>query len=439
MEHLSELYRDHLNILKARAKEILSREKLAGLVIHSGQLHRQFLDDMDYPFKVNPHFKAWVPVVDNPNSWLVINGEDKPKLLFYKPQDFWHKVADVPDDYWTPHVDIQILTKAEQVAEYLPANLTEWAYIGEHLDVAEVLGLSARNPDAVMHYLHFHRATKTPYELACMREANRIAVLGHTAAKEAFFGGGSEYDIQLAYLTATAQGENDLPYGNIIGLNENASILHYMVQERKAPAQRHSFLIDAGASFAGYAADITRTYAFEKNPFHELIQAMNQLQLSVIDMMAPGIKYADMHLATHEKLASVLLAAGLAKGKSEDLLASGVTRAFFPHGLGHMIGLQVHDVGGFAQDDRGTHLAAPESHPFLRCTRTLEAGQVLTIEPGLYIIDSLLADLQPDAKAMVNWQMVDLFRPFGGIRIEDNVVVHADSVENMTRECGLVD
>ncbi|MGI2261313.1 Xaa-Pro dipeptidase [Shewanella sp. GXUN23E] len=440
MEHWSELYREHLARLNERAHEILTREKLAGMVIHSGQLHRQFLDDMDYPFKVNPHFKAWVPVVDNPNCWLVINGHTKPRLIFYKPKDFWHKVADVPQDYWTSHIDIQVLTKADQVAALLPPDLQDWAYIGEHLDVASVLGFGWRNPDAVMHFMHFHRTVKTPYEQACMRQANRIAVKGHVAAREAFFAGGSEYDIQLAYLAATSQGENDLPYGNIIGLNQHAAILHYMVQERKSPTLRHSMLIDAGAAYMGYAADITRTYAFEKNEFHDLIQAMDALQQEIIGMMTIGLSYVDLHLATHQKLAGVLLQSGLATGDEQALIAGGVTKAFFPHGLGHMLGLQVHDVGGFAQDERGTHLAAPEQHPFLRCTRQLAAGQVLTIEPGLYIIDSLLADLRNTGAAqLVNWQKVEATRPFGGIRIEDNVIVHESGIENMTRECGLVE
>jgi Xaa-Pro dipeptidase len=129
----------------------------------------------------------------------------------------------------------------------------------------------------------------------------------------------------------------------------------------------------------------------------------------------------------------------LANGTAEQLVAQGVTSAFFPHGLGHMLGLQVHDMGGYSHDERGTHIAAPEAHPFLRCTRVLAANQVLTIEPGLYIIDTLLNQLSATAKQAINWTTVDEMRPFGGIRIEDNVIVHQDRVENMTREFGLVD
>ena len=102
------------------------------------------------------------------------------------------------------------------------------------------------------------------------------------------------------------------------------------------------------------------------------------------------------------------------------------------------MGLQVHDVAGFMQDEKGTHLAAPTEHVFLRCTRTIEAGQVFTIEPGLYFIPSLLAKLKmTDLTKVINWGKVEAFMLYGGIRIEDNLIVHADHVENMTRNAGL--
>lgn len=156
MENLATLYPAHIIELNRRVAEITAREQLAGLVIHSGQPHRQFLDDLDYPFKVNPHFKAWLPVIDNPHCWLIVNGRDKPQLIFYRPVDFWHKVADLPEDFWTTEIEIKVLTKADKVADLLPGKLQEWAYIGEHLDVADVLGFGSRNPEAVMSYLHYY-------------------------------------------------------------------------------------------------------------------------------------------------------------------------------------------------------------------------------------------------------------------------------------------
>lgn len=440
MSVLAQLYPAHIATLQARTKAVLQREGLQALVIHSGQAKRQFLDDMDYPFKVNPHFKAWLPVIDNPNCWLLVNGEDKPKLIFYLPVDFWHKVPDAPADFWAEHFEIQLLSKANEVEHLLPYDKAQIAYIGENLEVARALGFSEFNPEGVLSYLHYHRAYKTAYEQQCLREANRIAVSGHRAAKDAFLHGDSEYEIQLAYLRATAQGENQLPYGNIIALNQNAAILHYTALEhqRFAAAHRHSFLIDAGASFHGYAADITRSYSANNDEFAELIAKINAITLDMAGSLKPGLKYSDLHDQTHQRIAQILADHQIVNLPAAEIYERDITSTFFPHGLGHHLGLQVHDVGGFMADERGTHVASHPRYPFLRCTRTIEANQVFTIEPGLYFIDSLLKQLNDSEHGQhVNWAKVEQMHKFGGIRIEDNVIVHQERNENMTRDLQL--
>lgn len=433
-----ELYAAHLFELQKRTKAVLARQNLDGLVIHSGQAKRQFLDDMDYPFKVNPQFKAWVPVLDNPNCWLIVDGVNKPKLVFYLPKDFWHKVPDAPNNFWSGFFDIQLLEKANQVDRLLPYDKARYAYIGEHIEVAQALGFTEINPEGVLSFLHYHRAYKTPYEQACLREASRLAVAGHQAAKTAFYAGGSEFDIQLAYLAAVGQGENAVPYGNIIALNQNAAILHYTVLEQQAPLKRHSFLIDAGAQFHGYAADITRTYSYLQDEFAELISAMDKVQLDLVAGLKPGLKYPDLHIETHHRIAQLLTDFDFVRLSADEIVESGLSGTFFPHGLGHHLGLQVHDVGGFMADERGTHVAPPQAHPFLRTTRVVEANMVFTIEPGLYFIPSLLADAKESvAGRAINFEKVERFLKFGGIRIEDNVIVHQDHNENLTRDLNL--
>ncbi|QJR80421.1 Xaa-Pro dipeptidase [Alteromonas pelagimontana] len=431
-------FQEHIQVLQARTREALQRDGLEGLVIHSGQSKRLFLDDNHYPFKVNPQFKAWLPVVDNPNCWLVVNGEDKPKLIFYRPVDFWHKVPPEPSEFWADSFDIVLLKQPDAVEKYLPYDKQKFAYIGEYIEVAKALGFENINPDRALHYLHYERACKTDYELDCMREANKLAVAGHKAAQAAFLEGKNEFDINLAYSAATRQSDNDVPYTSIIALNEHASILHYMQCDTQAPAESRSFLIDAGASYHGYAADITRTYSKQNNRFAELIAAVDKVTVTLGEALKPSIAYTDIHLLAHDGIAQILSDTGLVNLKPEEIVEQGITRTFFPHGIGHFLGLQVHDVGGLVNDDRGTPKPAPEDHPFLRCTRLVEARHVYTIEPGLYFIDSLLADLKSSsASKYVNWAAVDHYRPFGGIRIEDNIIVHRDRNENMTRDLGL--
>jgi Xaa-Pro dipeptidase len=226
-----------------------------------------------------------------------------------------------------------------------------------------------------------------------------------------------------------------LPYGNIVALNAHGAVLHYTNLDREAPPQTHSFLIDAGAQVHGYASDITRTYSHSDARFAELINRMDEVQLGIVAKLRAGIDYSELHVEAHRMLASVLVEAGIAKGDPDTLLATGVSAAFFPHGLGHLLGVQVHDVGGFMENESGTTIDPPSGHRFLRLTRKLEENMVLTIEPGIYVIDMLLENLRgTPAEGHVNWEAVDWMRPYGGIRIEDDVRITADGSENLTRD-----
>ena len=431
-------YPAHIACLQQRTKQALSRENIDGVVIHSGQEIKAFLDDNAYPFRVNPHFKHWLPLVDMPNCWLIVNGEDKPTLIYYQPVDFWHKITPLDESYWGEFFTIKILKQASDVDKLLPYDKKDFAYIGSHIEVATALGFEVINPESMLNYFHYHRAYKSPYEQTCLRQSNTLAVQAHQAAKAAFFAGDTEYEIQNAYLNAIGYTNNETPYGNIVALNENCSILHYMHLEKKAPQVHRSFLIDAGANFNGYAADITRTYSFKRDRFAELIVRMNQLMLTAVASLKPGVSYVDLHIAAYQEIAQVLAEFDFINVSADTAVASGIVSTFYPHGLGHHLGLQVHDMGGFMADERGTHISAPEQHPFLRTSRVIEAGQVFTIEPGLYFIDSLLQALKNSANSdQVNWPKVDEMRRFGGIRIEDNIIVHQSHNENMTRDLEL--
>ena len=162
---------------------------------------------------------------------------------------------------------------------------------------------------------------------------------------------------------------------------------------------------------------------------------MDALQRDIVDTVKPGVDFRQLQFETHRHLAALLVDVELATGNADTLMSTGVTTAFFPHGLGHLLGVQVHDVGGHLANDTGSTIDPPSGHPFLRLTRVLEEDMVVTIEPGLYVIDMLLRRLKnTDAEAHVNWSMVDALRPFGGIRIEDDIRVTASGHENLTRD-----
>jgi Xaa-Pro dipeptidase len=155
---------------------------------------------------------------------------------------------------------------------------------------------------------------------------------------------------------------------------------------------------------------------------------MERLQQEVIRRIRPGLPYEELHDQSHHLLAGVLRELGIGRGSAEELVDRGVTRALLPHGLGHSLGITVHDVGMKLRPPR------PENK-FLRNTSVIEPGQVFTIEPGIYVIDGLLAPLQHDARReLLDWSAIDELRAFGGIRIEDNIVVEAAGIRNLTRE-----
>ncbi|TWI06180.1 Xaa-Pro dipeptidase [Luteimonas cucumeris] len=433
---LNRLYADHLTTLKRRADEALARGGFDHLVVPSGTQHYQVFDDRDYPYAVNPQFKAWLPLTRVPNSWLVYTPGERPKVVYHQPFDYWHVVPDAPSGWWVEHFDIVVIRKPEEALQQLPKNASRCAILGEPQSALGNYGaFKPNNPEAVINYLEYQRSYKTPYELALMRDAQRRAVRGHRAAERAFRAGASEFGIHLAYCQAVGQDAGELPYNNIVALNEHGAVLHYTELGRLPPKPVRSFLLDAGASCHGYASDITRTYAADTaSEFQALIDAVDQAQLGMGRKVRDGVDYKQLHIDAHITLAGILKDFGVLKVSPETALETGVSAAFFPHGLGHPIGLQVHDVAGFAESDRGGKIARPPGHPYLRMTRVLEPGMVVTIEPGIYFIDMLLEEVKQKGHAdSVDWSRIDAFRPFGGIRIEDEVLCTDGEPENLTR------
>ena len=431
---LGALYGSHLQTIASRHDNALEQAGASHAVIYSGNPKLAFLDDYHYPFKANPHFISWAPLTALPFSYIVYTPGETPILIYYQPHDYWHVVPGEPDGYWSSHFDIRVVHSTDEIAAHLPGDREKCIAIGEFDDAAAAFGIDRINPTTAINILHFARGAKTEYELAVMRLAADRAAAGHVAAEAAFRQGMSEFDIHRAYCKAVSHTEPELPYGNIVALNNHGAVLHYTDLDRDAPESLLSFLIDAGAQVHGYASDITRTYSNGDQRFQDLIDRMNAMELAIVDKVQAGVDYRELHVDAHKMLAEVLVDAELATGDPGTLLETGVTSAFFPHGLGHLLGVQVHDVGGHQENESGTIIDPPSGHPFLRLTRVLEEDMVLTIEPGMYVIDMLLDNLRgTPAEHHVNWATVDWLRPYGGIRIEDDIRVMADGHENLTR------
>lgn len=440
MNILTKAYKNHLESLKAFYYLLINQYKINGIILHSGTQQYYFHDDSEVYFKSFPHFNHWIPY-HKPDSFLLIEPNKKVRLFYKKFDDFWYEPKESLQDFWIDHFELipyknfDDLFKSDLIGSY-----EDFVYLGSNIKLAEEKGFEDKyiNPDNIINELNYYRRIKDEYELLCTIEATKIAINGHKKAMESFYNGKDEFNINLQYLKATYQTENNTPYPNVIAINNKSSILHYEGRRINIPEKKYSFLIDAGASYLGYASDITRTYLakeFSNSLFFELIKKFDELQLKIINNISIGKSFIKLHELTHRLVSEVLYEFNIIKLKADDIFDLNISSIFFPHGLGHLLGLQVHDIGGHYKNKNGDLLKAPEKYPFLRLTQNIEEGHLFTIEPGLYFIKSLLKKLKENHKisSSVNWKLIKELEPFGGIRIEDNIYVKKNSIYNLTR------
>lgn len=431
------LFAAHVTERQRTTEAALAETGFEALVIHSGVPFTYFADDNDAPFHPTPHFAHWSPV-EGPRHLLKVAPGKRPRLVRVMPRDYWYEPpAPAPEMVRAAFDVVDVETPEVAWKEIgVPARA---AFIGSDAAEAAANGVaaSAANPEALLARLDWERSYKSPYEVECLAEATRKAAPGFRAAEAAFRSGASEMEIHLAYLTAVRSKEEALPYTTIIGLDERSATLHYHGKRGRDAARGSVFLIDAGASAAGYGCDITRTYATAaaRSEFRALIDGMETLQRRLAAEARPGRPYLDLHVEAHRGIAGLLCQVGVFKVRDEDAFRSGLTRPFFPHGLGHFLGIQVHDVSGRQTARTGGTTPPPPEYPYLRTTRTIEERHLFTIEPGLYFIPMLLEELRTGPqRESVDWNLVDALGPCGGIRIEDDVFVGRDGNRNFTRE-----
>lgn len=430
MLDLGALYDDHLAILGRGYRDVLTTHQLDAIVLAAGQAApRSRFDDQAWPTVITPAFAHWLPLPE-PDAFVIVDGAARPRLVRVATGDYWESAPRAESElFWDRFEVITVKDVAAAVAA-LPTGRV--ALIGERMPA--VAGATANPPDVIA-ALEALRTRKTAYEIACLAEATARAVRGHRHVAQLFAEREvSELGLHLAYLTASDQAEVDAPYQNIVARGAHAAVLHHTQYDRRTAATRidDSLLVDAGARYLGYGADITRTWArgagADATLFAALVAAVDRLQQQLCREVRAGDAYEALHDRAHALLAVALVELGIGKGDPATLVERGVTRALFPHGLGHSLGVQVHDVGMRLRPPR------PDNR-FLRNTSTIAIDQVFTIEPGCYVIDALLAPLaDDDRRSLLAWDAIAALRPFGGVRVEDNVVVTATGARNLTRD-----
>lgn len=430
------LLRQHLEEISRRYEDLSSQFQVDCVIVTAGSSPMYYADDQAPPFHAYPHFLQWVPWEESEHAVLLWEPSKTPVLLFYSPDDYWY-LPSSPQSWMEDCFEVVVFKNREKIWEHIQKST-------QHLNHRVLIGPSfgdeisnrakeSANHTSFLRALDRTRAIKTDFELDCMKKSTARAVKGHNAAQKAFREGKSEYGVHIAYLDATQQTEARLPYPNIIAFNEHASVLHYQLYDQTPPNPVRSLLIDAGAKYSCYHSDITRTYAnYGQTEFQELVDSVDSAQRQITRELAPKVSYPEVHVRMHELVAQVLVDQNILHCSPASAFDQELTDLFFPHGLGHLLGLQTHDVGGYIHEDESLQ-PPPERFNSLRLTRRLETNTVTTIEPGIYFIPILL-DKRRRHKD-INWSKVDRLMPCGGVRIEDNVYFDRNGkLVNMTRD-----
>jgi len=402
-------------LLDQRRDHAFSRWGLAPndvVLVRAGGLVEIPATDMHYPFYCNPDFLylAGRSVVDG-----VIGVDASGEWQLFAPR---------------PSASDKVWHAATEPLGVPLGELESWLASRVNVNV-RAIGASSPIDDEVQSQLHDMRVRKDAFELTAMRDAAAATAAGFAALVADTHVGRTEHQLRATIDAEFLRSGGDRPaYDSIVAGGPNSAVLHF-APSRRAIAAGDFLLVDAGASVDGYACDVTRTWVVgDASPWQRTIwEIVLEAQLSGIARCVPGQEYREIHIATAEQMAAGLVAADVLRGVPADLVAKGAMAIFFPHGVGHLIGLEVHDVAGY---DTGRERSGSAGLQFLRTDRGLADGAVVTVEPGIYFIDALLDDpaLRTDFAEAVNWKLIDdELRGIGGVRIEDTVHVCADGPE----------
>lgn len=437
-QNLAQQYADHLNRVVQVYLQYLSQNQLDAAWVHYGNPEYYFNDDHEKPYRANPFAIHLVPEPSLKSSWLQVTKDGTVTLYRQFEETYWE---------YKQEVDLSLYTKATnnlQVVEFAdfesqlkdkfnPQALAAAVVVGpNHPTEYQALGFAADkiNPRALILDLETCRRVKDEWETYLLVQAQQLAIAAHRKFKNDVIGGRfTEMQLLGNYLNTAKMQALEQGYTSIIAYNRNAAILHYNHLEFAVPEVKRSMLIDAGATYQGYQADLTRTYCLDNNQlFSDLILGVDQIKHEIIANMAPGVLTSELQQLMLRKTAELLIDAEIIVDCNlEQAMELKLPHHFIPHGFGHSMGIGVHDVLGHK---------TVQANDGQRTPHKLEIGNCWTIEPGIYFIDSLLEKLNSDDALAkhIDFDVVDEVYEHGGIRQEDNVILGPEGLLLLTNE-----
>lgn len=385
--------------------------------------------DLTYPFKAH-------------SEYLYLTDRDRPGgVLAFDPHEGWFdfvRFVTFDDRLWSGATD------ADNDGVPL-SDFEEWLAARRGRRIA-ALGVSpegvaadAELTENLRFQLNAVRRIKDPLEIERMRLAERATAAAFAAVVPMLRPGVTERQAQVEFeAEAMRHGADGMAYDTIVAGGPNSAVLHFPPTPRPFGAGE-LVLIDAGGESRGYTSDVTRTYpvggefSSAQAELHAIVHAAER---AAIDRCTAGTEWRDVHLTAARVIADGLISLGLLHGDPDRAIEDGAIWLFFPHGIGHMLGLGVRDAGGILPERRDD----PPPFPHLRIDLPLAPAMVVTVEPGIYFIPALLSD--PDKRERfrdaVAWDRVDALAGFGGIRIEDNVLITDAGHEILTEDIPLL-
>ncbi len=415
----------------AKMRASLAQRLPDGLILLSGGTPIPRNNDVDYVFRQKSDF-LYLTGCEEPGCALLIDPKRRKHTLFVPRIDNNHRV-------WLGHVPstdeakkifgIDRVLYADELSKAVQQAQSGYRRAYADAEAAKKAKGALKLPNAagaLRDALDELRACKTAGELALMRHANEITGAAHVEVMRRTRPGMKEYEIQAIFESECLKhGLKHLGYPSIVAAGKNGAVLHYHHNDAELK-DGEMLLIDAGAEYKGYSADITRCFPSNgrfTSRQRDVYNVVLDTQKACIDAARPGIVSADLHVLSMTKIAEGLKSMGILNGETSGLVEGGAVRLFYPHGLTHTLGLDVHDTLG----GKKRKMPNPTKVP-VRFVAKLEPGFVITMEPGVYFIDALLNDaaLRRKHKGSVDFEKAVTFLDFGGVRIEDDVVVQQD-------------
>jgi Xaa-Pro dipeptidase len=425
-----------------------------GIIFLKGPIEQNIYDD-DTEYLISPeNLFFYLFGISEPNTYATIELANGKTTVFLKVPDltktYWMKIKSLED--YTKEFEINDAKDLKELESFLNEKCSH-SKIYLYKGVNPYSNLTSLNPNEDFHDIlkKFQIDLESLYEYACecrvhksemeielIKQAVSLGTLAHLSAWK--YVKPKMTELQLSnhiYAFNKFYGNARIGYENIVCSGKNGSILHYIPSNHIQFEIGQLVLIDAGCRLYGYNSDLTRTFPVsgtfskkQKDIYNIVLDAQNK----VFDKVKPGVSWQDMHILAENTIVEGLLSVGILKGDLNEMIKNRTAFYFMPHGLGHYLGLYVHDLPGFKNKENEW---TPYEKMYLRVHRKLEEGMVLTNEPGIYFNQDLLNLAFQDEKVNKFIQkevLVEYMKEVGGIRIEDNFLVTKDGYELLSKD-----